>query len=168
MLIIVEGADGSGKTTLVNRICSGGPYKKIHAMHRDVPEQYLLWLSIMMECSKSDEVYVMDRCFLSEWCYRSTINDKIPYMTLLEMSELLNIPSVIYVFCECESSYEMAQKRGEDYIKDKKQHDSLTECYKFIKNTIIRFCPECKCITYNFEKDDHIEFLLKLKRTMNV
>lgn len=165
MLIIVEGPDGSGKTTLVNKINKAGIAKKIYGTHKDMPNQYLLWLTLMYECiNDRNNNYIIDRCFISDWAYRISMNDGNPYITLDQIVELLKLPKVIYIFCDTDKSYELSQERGEDYVKKPDEHCKLRTSYNFIEHTIRKFCKKVNCITYDFEKDNSIDFFIKLHK----
>ena len=153
MLIIVEGPDGSGKTTLVNEINKKGIAKKIYGTHKDMPNQYSLWFNLMYKCvNDKRNNYIIDRCFLSDWAYRISMNDGKPYITLEEITELLKIPNVIYIFCDTDNAYELSQIRGDEYVNDKFKHSKLRNVYNFIKTTIEKFC-NIKCIKYDLKKD---------------
>lgn len=164
MLIIVEGPDGSGKTTLVNKIVEKKLAKKIHGTHRNMPNQYILWWTLIDECKDVKNTnYIIDRCFISDWAYRVAVGDDEPYMTLKEMTDLLKFSNVLYIFCDNENSYSLSQSRGEDYINDKSVHDKLRNVYIFIRETIRRFCKEATCITYDFDKHNFDDLCKLLK-----
>lgn len=152
MLVIVEGPDGSGKTTLINDLYKY-KYKKVFGIHKNSPRQFDLWSQIMISHIKSDEYYVIDRCYLSDWAYRLAVNDGEPYIKLQDIADLLKLDGVVYVFCETSNAYGNAVKRGEDYITDRCTHIKLTYIYDFIYETLCKF-TNAKCIKYNYETDN--------------
>ena len=140
MLVIIEGPDGSGKTTLVKDLCNNYGYMEIKSVQRDLPNQYDSWFTIIKQLADSDAKYVMDRCYLSEWVYRLTMADKVPNMTLLDMVVLLYLrPNVKIVFCNNNNAYKNACNRGEDYVETRKQHNRITNTYEFLYDTLKTF-----------------------------
>jgi thymidylate kinase len=154
MLIIVEGPDGSGKTTLINTLCERGYGKKIFGICKDVPNQMMLWYELITSCvDDKSNVYIMDRCYLSDWAYRLAMNDGEACMSLTNISDLLSVKNVIYIFCKNKNAYELAKLRGEDYVQTKEQHVKVCNSYDFIYDTISKFCKECICLKYDFESN---------------
>ena len=155
MLVFVEGPDGTGKTTLINNICSAKNVKHIFGIHKDAPRQYLLWKCLIETCVESDEIFIVDRCFISDWAYRVAVKDGKPYMSFSEMCTLLQLDTknVVYVFCNNDNAYINAVERGEDYICDECVHDRLTGCYDFIADTLKNYCG-CKVLRFDFAKDN--------------
>ena len=162
MLVIVEGPDGTGKTTLVKELCEHYNYLKVNDITKDTPSQFRMWNILMEECVKSYKKYVIDRCFLSDWAYRLVKNDSFRSLDLYEISSLLNRPDVIYVFCNNDNAYTFAKNRGEYYIKSKEEHDKITNSYNFIKDTMLKF-TNVKVIDYDFTKNNMQDLIDLLK-----
>lgn len=164
MLIIVEGPDGSGKTTLINKLCERGYGKKIFGIHKDAPNQTMLWYNLITSCTEDKgNLYIIDRCYLSDWAYRISMGDGEPYMSLTNIADLLSIQGVIYIFCENKNAYELAKLRGEDYVQTNEQHIKICNSYDFIYDTISKFCKECTCLKYDFESNLFSDITDKLR-----
>ena len=154
MLVIVEGPDGSGKTTVINELCKHYNFKKVFGIHKDSPLQHKLWKEILRAHSNGDVYYIMDRCFLSDWVYRMVMNDGEPYMTLSNIVSLLEITDVTYVFCNTKNAYNNAINRGEDYVTDEQTHERVTNSYNFVYDTLKKF-TNARCLKYDYTKDNY-------------
>ena len=152
MLILIDGPDGSGKTTLVNNLISHGMIK-VDRICRDIPNQYDVTKTIFENCAKDNAMYVIDRYYLTELVYRTILNDKKPTIKLDEIVKLLNIPNILYVFCDTDTAFNDAQLRGEDFIKDERIHNDLRNLYRYIYNILVNFTT-VSVIKYNYTTDD--------------
>lgn len=166
MLIILEGPDGSGKSTLCKSLCENLNFKNVVPPIRTIGNQYNIWYNLIYGLCISDEYYVMDRCFLSELIYRSIKKDFSANISFTDISELLKLfgsnSRLHLVFCENNNAYNFAMNRGEDYVTNKGQHQDITNAYKFLKNVLTVFTT-ISIITYDFEKDN----VDKIRRLLN-
>lgn len=151
MLIIVEGPDGSGKSTLVKKLTELN-YVEIKTIYRSNNE-YNIWKVLLKELTNSSINYVMDRCFISEWIYRCLKKDVKPTLSLQDILNLCNNTNFKFVFCKNDNAYKNAKKRGETYITSKKEHDTLCKYYDFVNDTLCLF-TECDVLVYDYTKDD--------------
>lgn len=149
MIIILEGADGSGKTTLANQLNYFYPVIRI-----DRHNQHLSKLYYLLKAGDSNNIdFVIDRSFITDIVYRSVFKDEEDYgnktITLREMAEILE--NAIVIYCKTNTSYADAKKRGEDNIVDAKTHKKICDCYDRII-TFIKTRSNTKVITYDWRK----------------
>lgn len=144
MLVIVEGVDGSGKTTLVNQLKEQG-YKVVPAIPRDEPNQFDKW----SEYVDSDEICIVDRSFITDMVYRAIDRQKPCNITLRAAAWLLKRSKLI--LCESNTAYEDAMRRGEDNITD-----FATSCMiKFTYVTLFRIFQmygQTEIMSYDWKK----------------
>ena len=86
MLILLEGVDGSGKTTLFKQLQDKGINTE-KSIGRKEPFQYYKWLAI----SSKRGPFVVDRSFLTELVYRTV--DDMPAMKMSPSAGLWPWPS---------------------------------------------------------------------------
>lgn len=151
MIIIVEGPDGSGKSTLVKQICEKLKYEELKCIPRNYPGQYSLWNVFLSNCTNSGKNYVIDRCFISELIYRCCMEDSYPNITMSRIVDLLYNHKVLYIFCENEHSFTNAIQRGETYVTNKNKHDAIVKAYNLLFNMIHKFTT-CFVTKYDYEK----------------
>ena len=78
MLYILEGPDGSGKTTLANKICEVTGFPYMHAgKYRGKPEDVREWFRRVMAAAAHEEHLVLDRSLvISDTIYNVIIRDQ--------------------------------------------------------------------------------------------
>ena len=134
MIYIIEGADGTGKTTLANYLskATGFPIK-----HRSKPkneEERQEMYKNYLEDIKSSKGVIWDRAFYSEMVYGPVMRDKsyIDKSQMIEFEILLAKHGAVIIFCDTcmDSSWDNMQNRGEDYIVAKCVHEDIVERYR--------------------------------------
>lgn len=102
-MIIVEGADNSGKTTLAKMIASMFGYTCIHSpaqiKHEETLKERLYWLESLANVKE----IILDRCYLiSDIIYGNTIRDgsEISEIQLVEFLTFLNRQKHYIIFCD--------------------------------------------------------------------
>ena len=158
MLVLVEGGDGSGKTTLVNSICAICEYNKLQ-IERFEPKQKLKY----MNAAWSPEINVADRSFISELVYRLCDDEDVYEWNLINIAEVLCESDIILVYCETDTQYEDSMARGEDNITTKKQSDKIKKMYNTIIKLLEKF-TEVPIYRYNWKTDEPvnvIKFIMK-------
>lgn len=160
MLTIIEGPDGTGKSTLVKQLCEKG-FIEIKPFPRELRGQYELYEKLFSSEMYSHNKFIMDRSFISEWAYRIAVNDKEPNIRLIEIIKLLELNNVIVVYCNNKNAFENSIKRGETYIVDKSIHTKVFDTYNFIFNTLDKFTFS-KIIRYDYERDDLISLIKEI------
>lgn len=147
MLIFIEGVDGSGKSTLINKLCDGD----LIDAKVDVKRSCRNFTEYYRELSRLKGNIIFDRCFISELIYRIEDGKK----TTLNLMDILNSVQGLckIVYCSNRRAYENAILRGEDNITDPDRHELISNAYDLFMNIIEKFTniPICR---YDFEFDD--------------
>lgn len=160
MILILEGPDGGGKTTLRQRL-KGHGYSYIPYVPREWPYQYEMYRKLFMSIDKTKNV-VMDRCFISEIVYRIVKSDAPPNINLREIGTLLDMTDVTIINCNTDTMFNDCIARGDDNITDAAEHSRITEIYEILFNIIAKF-TNAKVIKYNWQKDNFYDLLTKIK-----
>lgn len=134
MIIILEGPDGSGKTTLAKQLSrqTGYPYE-----HRSKPENEEEKAKMMIEylqMCKSRQNLIVDRCWYSEMVYGKVMRDQsyIDYTQMYELERMLAKGGAIIIYCTASKAalWMRATQRGEDYITSRDDFNAICEEYE--------------------------------------
>ena len=111
MLIIVEGGDGSGKSTLVQKLKTFNfKIEKPAALNNR--HQFEYYERLALQSIYNEENVILDRSFISELVYR-VYDKKKPKLKLSEMFALLKYCKII--LCETGTQFQDSLKRGEGF-----------------------------------------------------
>ena len=156
MMVIVEGPDGSGKSTLCNELSKHG----YTILRRVITDKNFTVLEVL-NLALSNDKFVIDRALLTPWAYR--LLDKKPLndddFTFSQIQFLLKYCTVIY--CNTDKCFEYSMTRGEDNITSESKATELRKNYDFIINTLKLF-NLCKVFEYDFTintVEDVLKFL---------
>lgn len=127
MLIFVEGPDGSGKSTLIKQLSE----KYITARVPKTAETAHVWNEF--QTIDGDINIVFDRSPLTEIIYRSVYGPKSSF-SLEDCLEWLKGNKI--VFCDTDSAYDDAQRRGEDNVTSKVHHETLRLRYQCLADIL--------------------------------
>lgn len=141
MIIIVEGPDGAGKTTLINKLLTQYPHAKTY--HFGAPakgEDQLLRYALPM-INSPDDMLIYDRSWYSEFVYgpvmRGVYELKEAHCRLLEaLAKHHGGSHVFYLTAPIDILWERCQERGETYIPSKKCLQQISEEYDTVMNTL--------------------------------
>lgn len=150
MLILLEGADGSGKTTLCKQLKEFG-FNVADPVDRADTNLYEQWLKLI---NKGDAI--IDRSFITELVYRTVDGKETGDLNLEQMCYLLKYCKVI--LCETDSAFEDSIKRGEDNITDKETATKIKDAYKLILTMLSKF-TKAEVFTYNWKKQKFNEVI---------
>lgn len=158
MLILVEGADGSGKTTLVNQLGEYFPTMRINRNNNHIKELY-----DNLTCMNED--IVLDRSFITDVVYRLALDDGIGTDGLLlpQINEILNYSIVIY--CKTKTQYDDAMNRGEDNVTDLATSVKISKYYDAVMS-FINTRTITPVITYDWHKDTVQEIVDSIKQIL--
>lgn len=132
-LIILEGPDGGGKTTLAKTLVRMFKGKYLHMTYRFKEHQFLYHTAMLkhaIDCSVK-QLVILDRTWLSESVYADVYRggSKWPHMGRM-MDRVIRKHAGIYVICQARTSYlhmtrfaDLAKKRQEMYEPDQRMED---------------------------------------------
>lgn len=140
MMIVLEGVDGAGKTTLANILAKIYNAGIVHAT-RETPNNWA-WFSELMNVARDRNV-IMDRSFWGQFVYQDPEERKLSWEQLHELEHRLEQEDgkLIYVTADDEDILKRLSDRAEDLSRPLK---TLKARYE----TVI-LSAECQVIIYN-------------------
>ena len=140
MLIVLEGIDGVGKTTLANLLSKTYDAGIIHAT-RETPNDWA-WFNELMDLAK-DRNIIMDRSFWGQFVYQDPDERKLSWEQLHELEHRLDQEDgkLIYVTANTSDIIERLKGRAETLPRPL---DLLKERYE-----AVILLSECPVIIYN-------------------
>ena len=140
MLIVLEGIDGVGKTTLANLLSKVYNADIIHAT-RETPNDWA-WFNELMDLAK-DRNIIMDRSFWGQFVYQEPDERKLSWEQLHELEHRLyqEDGKLIYVTANTSDILERLRGRAETLSRPL---DLLKERYE-----AVILLSECPVIIYN-------------------
>lgn len=148
-LIIVEGADGTGKTTLVNKLVEQGAML-FPTIPRDVKNYDVVLNTFATIASNTNLDCVMDRSVFTDIVYRYVTGGKTMNSKLDDITRMLNRNCAIIVHCINGNYFERAMERGEDNITDKVTAKKIFDTYEFLMFILKEYC-NLNVIRYNYD-----------------
>lgn len=153
MLIILEGVDGSGKTTLANELSNtyNIPIVKFSypKTKKDKTQMFYNYIKLMYENNFN---LILDRSWVSELVYGDIMRNEcvLNDMEIGILNYLVNIHKGTLIYCDIGKiqSFNSAKKRGEDYVTNFKTHYFLYEKYDEMLSTL----DIKRKVTYNYMK----------------
>lgn len=133
MIIIIEGPDGSGKTTLANKLSEQTGYPIEHRSKPETEEEKKKMYDMYLQMCKSKRNVILDRCWYSEIVYGTVMRDAsmISIYDMYALEKQLSKVGALLIYCtDTESAlWRRATKRGEDYITSRDDFRSICEQY---------------------------------------
>lgn len=148
MLIILEGADGSGKTTLANKLRKNNYTVIKDERHKHSAEDWRQW-------SISKNLYILDRSFISDMVYRC-LDGEHGAINIMDIAFCLINGNTKIILCETDTSFEDSMRRGEDNITDKKVSERIKQLYRDMIQMIQNFST-VKVLKYNWKQNQLAE-----------
>lgn len=131
MIIIIEGPDGSGKTTLANQLSRQTGYKIIHRTRPKTEEDKAIMMDEYLQAIRSMENMIFDRCWYSEMVYGPVMRGAsvISYSQMYDLERQLAEVGAMIIYCTDAKQvlWARCQERGEDYIVDRTTFDSICD-----------------------------------------
>lgn len=155
MIIILEGVDGSGKTTLCKQLKDIG-YTPIQIESGE--NEFLQWQKEKLRFK--DSVAICDRSFITDLAYRIYDCESRRGMDLMSMCKILE-NDVKIVFLESNTEYEDSMSRGEDNVTTEHQSRCIKRNYRIIAD-VLNIFTNVKTMFYNWRNDsisDVINFI---------
>jgi len=138
MIIILEGPDGSGKTTLAKQIARQTGYTYEHRSKPENEEEKARMMGEYIQMCKSKQNIIVDRCWYSEMVYGKVMRDQsyIDYPQMYELERMLAKNGAIIIYCTAPTAalWMRATKRGEDYITCREDFNAICEEYNKLMN----------------------------------
>jgi thymidylate kinase len=150
MFIIVEGPDGAGKTTLINKLKEQfeNDYSSCEVVHFgkiDNPDEYFrIYLeAIMNQVDQCVSVSIFDRCWYSDRVYGPVMRNA-EEMTFDQARNLdqhvIERGGGMIIYCDApiDVLWSRCRERGESYITDVDQLEQIAMLYKVeIKQSLL-------------------------------
>lgn len=155
MIVIVEGVDGSGKTTLCKQLLSAG-YDQ--AVINGGVFEYSKYKSL--KSNYKSDVVIMDRSFITDMVYRSLDCKTRRGMSLYEIVSICK-DDIKIVHCKSDTSFEDSMLRGENNITTKEQNSKI-DCTYDIITSMFKIFTNVEVMVYNWKTqnvDDVIKFI---------
>ena len=156
MLVIIEGADGTGKTTLVEKLLSEG-YVSV-CIPKNTFCIYNVYKQLIYNSTATN--FVIDRSFITDVVYRLVLGGQ-PNFNLYEISCLLS-ENMKIIYCANDNSFNYAKERGENLICKRETHDKICKVYEYVMKFISIFADK-KILKYDFEKTNFEDVLRFIK-----
>ena len=156
MLVIIEGADGTGKTTLVEKLRSEG-YVSV-CIPKNTFCIYNVYKQLIYNSTATN--FVIDRSFITDIVYRLVLDGQ-PGFNLYEISCLLS-ENMKIIYCTNDNSFNYAKERGENLICKRETHDKICKVYEYVMKFISIFADK-KILKYDFEKTNFEDVLRFIK-----
>ena len=159
MLILVEGADGSGKTTLVNQLGEYFPTMRINRGNNHLKELY-----DNLTCMNED--IVLDRSFITDVVYRLALEDgkETDGVNMFYMEHILRNSVVIY--CKTATQFDDAMHRGEDNITNLLTSKIISRHYDAVMK-FINTRTSTHVIKYDWHLDTPEDLVSTIKDIIN-
>lgn len=161
MLVIIEGADGTGKTTLVEKLRSEG-YVSV-CIPKNTPCIFGVYKQLIYNSKATD--FVIDRSFITDIVYRLVLDGQ-PSFNLNAIACLLSEDMKI-IYCTNDNSFNYAKERGEDLICERETHNKICKVYEYVMKCISIFANK-KILKYDFEKMNFEDVLKFIKQEEEV
>lgn len=131
MIIIIEGPDGSGKTTLAKQLSRQTGYKVIHRTRPKSEEEKAVMMDEYLRVIRSRDNMIFDRSWYSEMVYGPVMRDAsvISYQQMYDLERQLAEVGALIIYCTDTKSvmWTRCQERGEDYILDRTTFDRICD-----------------------------------------
>lgn len=147
MLVIFEGADGSGKSTLIKQLSEVFNFRTMQVPRYDVEAFHKYSVALM-----TDDIILCDRSFLSDLVYRLCDDEKPDNMTLYHMLKILKSENCKIVYCKTDTQFDDSIARGETNITSKNKSKQISKTYDLIFAMLEKFTTTSIC-NYNWQKD---------------
>ena len=136
MIIILEGPDGSGKTTLANTLAKQTKYPVKHCVQPKPGESGMF--GMYLDLIKSNKNLIMDRSWYSEMVYgpvmRGTSEISYPDMYVLEHTLTKHGALIIHCTDKPEVLWRRCAKRGEDYVTNYGTFEAIHKGFNELMN----------------------------------
>lgn len=148
MIIIIEGPDGAGKTTLANQLSRQTKYDIVHRSQPKTDDEKKHMMSEYVAAIKSSKNTILDRCWYSEMVYGPIMRDAsvISYPEMYKLEKLLAKAGAIVIYATAPKAalWQRCQKRGEDYITSHATFCQICDAYEQLMTDVPHYIPVLK------------------------
>lgn len=134
MIFILEGADGSGKTTLANQLHRQTGFPVIHRTKPKDNAEKAMMMDTYLHAVRKTKKGIFDRCWYSEMVYgpimRGASCISFSQMYALERQLVKNGAVIIHCTGPKHVLWDRCQTRGEDYIVDRHKFDQIYDTFE--------------------------------------
>ena len=145
MIIILEGPDGAGKTTLAEKLKKQTGYMYLRRAQPKTEEEKQRMMEEYVQVIKSGKNCIFDRCWYSEMVYGPVMRDDsvITYPQMYQLERLLTKHGAIVIYCTAtkETLWKRCQSRGEDYITDIDTFSKICDGYETLMLDVPHHVP---------------------------
>lgn len=149
-LFIVEGADGTGKTTLVNKLVEQG-MKLLPPVSRDCncyDDLFSSWVSM----ARGNGDWIMDRSIFTDIVYRYVLGGWCISSNLATILRMLSKIDSTIVHCNNEDCYERSITRGENFVTEEDTSLKIQQAYDFLMFVISNY-TNIQVVQYDYNDD---------------
>lgn len=148
MIIMIEGPDGTGKTTLAKELEKRGLIYHYRYRYNNYTEEEITNMLL------DDNVHVLDRGILTPWAYRLVQNQPLDEgdFDFFTVNSFLVSGKMKIIYCNYKFGFDASMKRGENNITNYDTWMNIKSAYDFIMRTIKLF-DLCFVCDYNFSHD---------------
>lgn len=131
MIIIIEGPDGSGKTTLAEKLHKQTKYPIVHMSQPKTEDEKKRMLGEYLQMVRNGKNMIFDRCWYSEMAYGPVMRggSAISYPDMYMLEEQLAKAGAIIIYATGPKAalWQRCQKRGEDYVTTRSDFNAICE-----------------------------------------
>lgn len=127
MIILIEGIDGAGKTTLAKRLERQTGWYYMGRSHKTdgKTDLYEFYKSLI----KNHKSLILDRCWYSEMVYGPIFREhsKIDFYQMYELERLLEKGNALLIHCvgKEQTLWDRCQRRGEDFVTNRQAYHAI-------------------------------------------
>lgn len=162
-IFIIEGGDGTGKTTLANELHRVTKGTHIHTnLHRNPKAYNENIMKAAITISDLGDDVIIDRWCVVEYVYGKAFRNGQSYKTD-EMIEKYNADNIVWIFCRNDDIVENHKKNKEER---EEMYDSMEEVSKLYDEYVaysLNNWIHIPWIIYDFSKTDVKDFVKELK-----
>ena len=133
MIIIVEGPDRGGKSTLAQQLARQTGWPVEHRSKTENEEEKARMMGEYVQIARSNRNVILDRCWYSEMVYGKVMRGQayIDYPQMYALERLLASHGAIIIYCTGPKAplWKRCTSRGEDYITSRDNFNAICDAY---------------------------------------
>lgn len=145
MIIIIEGPDGAGKTTLANQLRDQTGYMILHRSQPKNEEDKKRMMDEYLQVIKSNKNVILDRSWYSEMVYGPVMRDDsvITYPQMYDLERALARNGALIIYCTApeQTLWKRCLKRGEDYITKREDFHEICNGFDRLMYGVPHYIP---------------------------